>query len=310
METEHLNHDCSTLPNLAINPDITNELLLDSEIRSNTKTILENVCNDFESIDVLSSKENKFVLLKKWKPPGSFSEYSNDGSDITNVTLDRNAECAPAESVFISNAASSQTDSIQNTASDENTLNSQITTAIVMPSLDSQNQASSDIVNSVKNTRTEMVPLQDPSKVGILSDNFTNDKNLSSSLAELADAEIVQTSENAVSIIISNPRFIQVLNCKDSGLSSDTSDIALDSNCIVSEKENLNEVIVAGSAPVSDYSLHEDNTEKDPHTEVANEIIYSEGEEIYNFAHTHSSTPNTLHSKDKRPYYRSRADLG
>ncbi|CAL1263536.1 unnamed protein product [Larinioides sclopetarius] len=311
METEHLNHDCSTLPNLALNSDITNELLLDSEIRSNTKTILENVCNDFESIDVLSSKENKFVLLKKWKPPGSFSECSNDGNDIANVTLDRNAECAPAESVFISNAVSRQNDSLQNSTHDENTLNSQITTAIVVPSLNSQNEASSDIVNSVKNTRTEMVPLQDPSKVGILSDNFANDKNLSSSLAELADAEIVQTSENAVSIIISNPRFIQVLNCKDSGLPSDTSDITLNSNCIVSEKENLNEVIVDGSAPVSNYNLHEVSTEKDPHTEVANEIIYSEGEEIYNFAHTHTSTPNTLHSKEKnRPYYRSRADLG
>ncbi|XP_055928986.1 uncharacterized protein LOC129960012 [Argiope bruennichi] len=310
METEHLNHDCSTLSNLAINPDMTNDLLLDSEIRNNnTRTILESVCQDFENLDVLAARQSRLALLKKWKSPENFSEYSTDGSEISNLTVERKVECAPAEDIFISDTGSSPTDSYQNAVIDENSISSQVTTVLEVSSSDSQNQTSDNIGNSVKDSRTEMVPAQDPSKVGILSDNFTNEKNISSSLAELADAEIVQTSENAVSIIISNPRFIQVLNCKDSGVPSDTSNVTLNSSCIVSEKENLNEVIVDGSAPVSDYTLHEDNIEKDLHTEVANEIIYSEGEEMYNFAHTYT-TLNTYSREKNKPYYRSRADLG
>ncbi|GFU27098.1 general transcription factor 3C polypeptide 2 [Nephila pilipes] len=304
METERLNLDSCPLSNI-INPDLTNELMLDSNMKTNTKNILESVCNDFENIDVGPPKENKYTMLKKWKVPGDFAEYSNDGSGITSEPVIRSTRCIFEDDTILSNSESSEIN-ISNSMRDEN---SNISSVVEAPSFNSQNQKSNDIVSSNKDVQTETLPLQDSAKVGINPQNFSTEKNLSSSLAELADAELVRTSENSVSIIISNPRFIQVVRTpKSSDIPPDT----LNSNDPSSEKGNINDVIV--ESPLSDYGIQKMNTDTDGHPEVASEIIYAddvdESSDSYNSPH--SSTPKTYLSKKERnkTYFRSRAELG
>ncbi|GFS64065.1 general transcription factor 3C polypeptide 2, partial [Nephila pilipes] len=304
METEHLNHDSCPLSNI-INPDLTNELMLDSDMKNNTKNILESVCNDFENIDVGPPKENKYTMSKKWKMPGDFAEYSNDGSGITSEPVIRSTKCIFEDDTILSNSESSETN-INNSVRDEN---SNISSIVEVPSFNSQNQKSDDIVNSNKDVQTETVPLQDYVKVGINPQNFSTQENLSSSLEELADAELVQTSKNSVSIIISNPCFIQVVRTpKSNDIQPDT----LNSNEPSSDIGNINDVIV--ESPLSNYGLQKMNTDTDGLLEVASEIIYADDvdESSDDYNSPHSSTSKMYLSKKERnkTYFRSRAELG
>ncbi|GFQ89480.1 general transcription factor 3C polypeptide 2 [Trichonephila clavata] len=302
MEAEHLNHN-STVSN-TINSDLTKELTQDSNIKNSTKNILESVCNDFESIEVEAPKEKKYTTLKKLKVPSDFDEYSNVGNKITREPVIGNTSYIFEDTIH-SNSESNQTD-INNSLNYEN---ANISSVVVAPSLNSQNLNSED-VNSNKDVQAEMLPLQDSAKVGFVPENFSPEKNLSS-VAELADAELVRTSENSVSIIISNPRFIQVVRTERSDIPADTSDLALNNNKS-SEKGNMNKD--TAESPLSDYSLQKTNIDVDSHPEVSHEIIYAndvaESSDSCNSPHT--STPKSYLSKKERneTYFRSRAEVG
>ncbi|GIZ02847.1 uncharacterized protein CEXT_451431 [Caerostris extrusa] len=295
METKHVNHECPALPNISVNSNLTNDLVLTPSMAS-TRALLEDVCNDFENINVIAPKDNKFVYIKKWNLPGEYSQFTTEACNL------------------MENIVSKESQNQNFTGIVKTVDGSSLTTSVILPPAELQNQNCDGITNSVENARTEMVSLQDSSNKSVVPDTLAKDENLSSSLAELADAEIVRTGENAVSIIISNPRFIQVVtSANNSDIPSNISDLALNSNSIISEKESLTEVIVE-STPVSEYSVQETNINKN-NQGAPNTIIYAHNleEDVSQRVNLpkYMSTPNTFVSKERnKMYVRSRAELG
>ncbi|GFY43279.1 general transcription factor 3C polypeptide 2, partial [Trichonephila inaurata madagascariensis] len=283
-----------------------------------TKNILESICNDFENIEVDTPKENWYTNMME-SVCSHFENLEPDilesfGSNIENVEDDTPKENRyttlrelKVPSGFVGLSESNQID-INNSLNDENEKSS---SDEVAPSVNSQNQNSED-EDSNKDVQVEMLPLQDSAKVWIIPENFSPEKNLSSSsVAELADAELVRTRGNSVSVIVANPYFKQVAKTESSDIPADTSDIVLNNNKS-SEKRNMNEN--TAESPLTDYSLQKTNTDVDSHPEVSHEIIYAndvaESSDIYNSPH--SSTPTIYLSKKERneTYFRSRAELG
>ncbi|GFY45290.1 general transcription factor 3C polypeptide 2 [Trichonephila inaurata madagascariensis] len=296
METEKLNH--KSTPSNKSKPDLTNELIVDSNRKHNTKEILESICNDFENIDVRPPKGKTYTTLKGLKVPSGLN--SNNGSGITNEPVARKSKHI-FEDTTLSNSESNQTN-IKSTLNDEK---AKIPSVAMSLSLNLQNQKNNDDVNSNKDMQAEKLSMQDSAK-GIIPAG----KNLSSSLAELADAELVRTGDNSVSIVISNPRFIQVVRTpKSSDIPADTSNLTLN-NKGPSKKGNINEVIV--ESPISDSNLQKSDVDGDP--EVSHEVVYADdvGESSDSYNSPHSSTPKTYLSKKERnkTYFRSRAELG
>ncbi|PRD31348.1 UNVERIFIED_CONTAM: General transcription factor 3C polypeptide 2 [Trichonephila clavipes] len=297
METEKLNQK-STLSNKS-KPDLTNELILDSNRKNTTNDILESVCNDFESIDVRPPRGKTYTTLKGLKVSSGLN--SNNDSGITNEPVARKSKHI-FEDTTLSNSESNQTN-IKSTLNDDK---AKIPSVAMSLSLNLQNQKNNDDMNSNKDMQAEMLSMQDSAKVEIIPTG----KNLSSSLAELADAELVRTGDNSVSIVISNPRFIQVVRTpKSSDIPADTSNLTLN-NKDPSKKGNINEVIV--ESPVSDYNLQKSDV--DGHSEVSHEVVYADdvGESSDSCNSPHSSTPKTYLSKKERnkTYFRSRTELG
>ncbi|KAG8182291.1 hypothetical protein JTE90_011109 [Oedothorax gibbosus] len=145
-----------------------NELKKSSESKSNTKSLLEGICSDFQNIEVLSPKDK---TPKASGLPGTSkaNESSTPSSKITT---------GPS-------------------TSKENSISNHV-----------NNDSNSQSFKAATNVQTEMQQSSLPKAI---------DSNaiLSSSLAQVADAEIIQTADNQVSIVITNPRMIQVLKSED-----------------------------------------------------------------------------------------------
>lgn len=186
METGQLQNEEALVSDTTSNlmPTKENELIQSSETQSNTKSILEGICSDFQNIDVFSPKD------KPSKEPG-LSENSSDKT--SNSTSNKSAGHS-------TNNENHVTSTVKNANSE---------TTSVLPVKDSPLQTSA--ATNIK-AALQQCGLQKPvSSNTVLSKN----KIISSSLAEVADAEIVQTDGNLVSIVITNPRLIQVLNSED-----------------------------------------------------------------------------------------------
>lgn len=195
------------------------ELVLEfnmAERKSSTKTILEDVCMDFESMDVISPKANKLGVNKNVKSICKLDQSSKvmKNSAATKITETSDEKAAKDALTFSSNTQVKIIEPKEVELSE-----SQIA---LVPEFESASNVS---LNSEKYDQSYDV--QDVTDIIDLPESAV--KNIAS-LAQLADAEIVQTGDN-VSIIVTNPRLIEVLTNPDSTTAvMDTGTAVLESN--------------------------------------------------------------------------------
>lgn len=236
-----------------------------SEGREATRSILQDVCSDFETMNVVPPRTNKVGVIRNLRPRSSTPQTPVLRQPVTNVqkgkdppsctSVIKTSPPAANKEVIHKNSAANDVSSnrsvlvtnnvgrksstvISNLPASgvqqrENELNKIAETSIPSETQYLQQPANSSIasvttellpptgLNTESNVHinSELLPLnssQEASNIAMVPESFTVDTNLSS-LAQLADAEIVQTGDN-VSIIVSNPRFIEVLT--NSGLES------------------------------------------------------------------------------------------
>lgn len=216
METKNSEMEENFTSRLSNSVNLTkeNELTKSSESRNSTKSLLEGICSDFESIEVIS--------------PSQVSRANESSTSSFKVT---------------SGPSTSKENYISNHLDSNSTL-----------------QESSNAL-------------------------------LASSLAQVADAEIVQTGDNQVSIVITNPRMIQVLQSDDGKHQYSSVSQSVAESVVVEETPDLafqSEISSVAKDIVYDGHLREASPKKKKY---------------------HRYTPITK-GKAKVPVYKPKTDMG
>lgn len=229
-----------------------------SEGREATRSILQDVCSDFETMNVVAPRTNKVGVIRNFRPRTSNQQRSAQRHPVINVPKGKDSASStsvvvktpsPAVNKEVTHKNSATNDISSNRSvisqvvgrksstvtnslhasevqQNKNELNKTAETSTASGTEHLQPPASSSVasittelaqstgLNTISNVHinSELLPLnssQGASNVTIVPESFALDANLSS-LAQLADAEIVQSGNN-VSIIVSNPRFIEVV---------------------------------------------------------------------------------------------------
>lgn len=265
-----------------------------SEGRESTRSILQDVCSDFETMNVVAPRSNKVGVIRNFRPrnptqlqrsaqrlPVISVQKGKDSASSTSVvktpspavnkevTHENSAtnDISSNTSVIVSEAVGRKSSTVTNSLhasevqTNKNELNKTAETSIASETEHLQPTAGSSVASVITelpqstglNTESnvhinsELLPLnssQETSNVTIVPESFAVDANLSS-LAQLADAEIVQSGDN-VSIIVSNPRFIEVLTNASTPIS------ALESGTVI---ETPTTVLDTGIGPTQQIEL-------------------------------------------------------
>lgn len=178
-----------------------------SEVSDATKTILEDVCMDFESMDVVCPKAStKVDVAKNIRHSSSSGNKNSKTTAAKSVTPVKNV--TPVKATKVKELAKTvlPADELQLGAVNPSEVNlpaDQIHPIVSGNPLYTSVASADDYSQQV----LAISDLQDPGNVTILPESAL--KNLPS-LAQLADAEIVQSGDS-VSIIVTNTRLINVL---------------------------------------------------------------------------------------------------
>lgn len=308
-----------SLPNLSIssgNKIISTSDGNSSEERNTTKSLLEDVCTDFESMDVIPPKNNKIMVIRKTK-----AEMPKTTSSPSAVPAQPAPSQSTTASTVLEETQSSAKIDISNTNSENVITQTQVNTLLqqelIQPvtsteqqndCLEQSNYTTLINVNPALQVNTQVLPLnncENSGNITVVSEGF-HDKNISS-LAELADAEIVPTSDNSVSLIISNPRLIKVLTNSNEPTAALSAVIAppssiIESNAISDEQMGIidpavisniefQDITIPSGISVLDESLFSDKDSYSP-------LYIDKNSDIMNIA-AYDSTNKLLHTKGK-----------
>ncbi|KFM66653.1 hypothetical protein X975_09320, partial [Stegodyphus mimosarum] len=244
------------MSNLSINSNLSDELMHRTDIKNATKTILEDICNDFENMDVIAPK-NKLLGFDKERTAENYPECN--ASKVIDVSFGREEQYLAGNTVLYNNTLPHQNDLRKKDIVDTNCIKSNGTVNALVPVKECMQQQNSALFNvDSLNSDNNMQLLNDcrePDKITLVSDSYANNKDLSSSLAELADAEIIQTGDNSVSIIITNPRLIKVMTQNSKNPEPSVATDAAKS--IPNRNESITEVIVESPSVTHDVGSQE-----------------------------------------------------
>lgn len=180
------------------------------ELKDTTRIILEDVCADFETMDVVPLKVNKIGVIRNPQRNSPLQQRSNQTNSTAKISKDLSSKKTIEKKVSNKNVAKAEPVITEQK-------DSKIPTAVASTSSEvkiSQQSASVGNVNAELQvlTNSNLLPLnncQIADGIPILQENIIVDKNISS-LAQLADVELVRSGDN-VSIVVTNTRFIDGL---------------------------------------------------------------------------------------------------